>query len=221
MINVPGGVQEPTRREFDRWVIDSYENLRARMFDTVDGIRKLKRERLLSADMFCYLIIKDWHKQVMRLEDIRTQVDWDAYATIESYLESDEWEMSEDDRRQLEIDTQLELLGWFIPEDGQPKSDMGRNLYELINAMAMLYRIVSMQGMGCSPTKIMGALAEWVDTEQDADALRDSYYDVMGLMDLARANHEKMERLADVPQVVQIYRLLELGESNTRESWEG
>ena len=60
-----------TRRKFDAWVIDTYNQLHDTLFD---GDGKFRMNYMLSGEMLCYLLVKPWKKRVMDLEDIRDEV---------------------------------------------------------------------------------------------------------------------------------------------------
>lgn len=69
----------PSKREFESWVVDSYDSLHSELFEN----RKLKPQYLFTNDMYAYLIIKDWKSRIGfgegKDEDLREVLDYETY----------------------------------------------------------------------------------------------------------------------------------------------
>lgn len=89
-----------TRRKFDAWVIDTYNQLHDTLFD---GDGKFRMNYMLSGEMLCYLLVKPWKKRVMDLEDIRDEVSQEQVEDIRDYLDNPT------------MDVQAALVTYFTP----------------------------------------------------------------------------------------------------------
>lgn len=69
----------PTKREFEDWVVESYDLLHSDMF----ADRRLKPQYLFTNDMYAYLILKNWKSRIGfgdgKVEDLREVLDYETY----------------------------------------------------------------------------------------------------------------------------------------------
>lgn len=213
MINVPKGVKEPSNRRFTKTVYDDYQLLSNLLFIEKDGIKSFKRDYLLSPEMFSFLIVREWHRRLEKLEDIRPYVDWDCYQTIETYIgtcleSTDEDYISEPDKSEVAVNTQVNLLGYFIPQDGKPNTDTGRALYLAIVSLSIMFRMSQWKKQGLTDEQISEKLRDWVEVDSDASALRDCYYDAMGLIEESKKDPLLLESIYKMPSIANILRYL-------------
>lgn len=110
-----------TRKDFDSWVIGTYNELHDELFD--EG-RRFKMKYMLSGEMFCYLLVKPWYKRVMNLEDIRQEVDEQQVADVRDYLDNPT------------MDVQAAMVRYFLPtEEDYPAyldSEIGKSMFSLV-----------------------------------------------------------------------------------------
>lgn len=110
-----------TRKDFDSWVIRTYNELHCELFDET---RRFKMNYTLSGEMLCYLLVKPWYKQVMNLEDIRQEVDEQQVADVRDYLDNPT------------MDVQAAMVRYFLPTEGDYSayldSEIGKSLFNLV-----------------------------------------------------------------------------------------
>lgn len=86
----------PTKREFEDWVVTSYDSLHSRIFES----RKLKPQYLFSNKMYAYLILKNWKSRIGfgegKVEDLRQVLDYETYFYLCVFVEHQEEQRNND-----------------------------------------------------------------------------------------------------------------------------
>lgn len=78
------GLDKVTRKEFDSWVIASFQEMCERVFDQNGRFRE---EYLLEPEMFCFVILRGWHAEVMALKDVHDDISALTYHAVRECME--------------------------------------------------------------------------------------------------------------------------------------
>lgn len=183
-----------TRRKFDAWVIDTYNQLHDTLFD---GDGKFRMNYMLSGEMLCYLLVKPWKKRVMDLEDIRDEVSQEQVEDIRDYLDNPT------------MDVQAALVTYFTPTpenyDEFLESELGQALLMVLFKYGFPERMRFIKEK--NPEEAEGAvLQKTFETEfyrvLNAEGFRDLFFDAMDYID--RLNESGEEIPEDMRKLVRL-----------------
>lgn len=164
-----------TRRKFDAWVINTYNQLHDTLFDE-DG--RFRMNYMLSGEMLCYLLVKPWKKRVMDLEDIRAEVPQEQVEDIRDYLDNPT------------MDVQAALVTYFTPAPENYEkfleSELGQALLTVLFKYGFPERMRFIKEK--NPEKIEGAaFQETFETELyrvlNVEGFQDLFYHAMDFID--------------------------------------
>ena len=183
-----------TRRKFDAWVIDTYNQLHDTLFD---GDGKFRMKYMLSGEMLCYLLVKPWKKRVMDLEDIRDEVSQEQVEDIRDYLDNPT------------MDVQAALVTYFTPTpenyDEFLESELGQALLMVLFKYGFPERMRFIKEN--NPEEVEGAvLQKTFETEFYrvfiAEGFQDLFFDAMDYID--RLNESGEEIPEDMRKLVRL-----------------
>ena len=183
-----------TRRKFDAWVIDTYNQLHDTLFD---GDGKFRMNYMLSGEMLCYLLVKPWKKRVMDLEDIRDEVSQEQVEDIRDYLDNPT------------MDVQAALVTYFTPTpenyDEFLESELGQALLMVLFKYGFPERMRFIKEK--NPEEAEGAvLQKTFETEfyrvLKAEGFQDLFFDAMDYID--RLNESGEEIPEDMRKLVRL-----------------
>ena len=183
-----------TRRKFDAWVIDTYNQLHDTLFD---GDGKFRMNYMLSGEMLCYLLVKPWKKRVMDLEDIRDEVSQEQVEDIRDYLDNPT------------MDVQAALVTYFTPTpenyDEFLESELGQALLMVLFKYGFPERMRFIKEK--NPEEAEGAvLQKTFETEfyrvLNAEGFQDLFFDAMDYID--RLNESGEEIPEDMRKLVRL-----------------
>lgn len=183
-----------TRRKFDAWVIDTYNQLHDTLFD---GDGKFRMKYMLSGEMLCYLLVKPWKKRVMDLEDIRDEVSQEQVEDIRDYLDNPT------------MDVQAALVTYFTPTpenyDEFLESELGQALLMVLFKYGFPERMRFIKEN--NPEEVEGAvLQKTFETEfyrvLNAEGFQDLFFDAMDYID--RLNESGEEIPEDMRKLVRL-----------------
>lgn len=183
-----------TRRKFDAWVIDTYNQLHDTLFD---GDGKFRMKYMLSGEMLCYLLVKPWKKRVMDLEDIRDEVFQEQVEDIRDYLDNPT------------MDVQAALVTYFTPTpenyDEFLESELGQALLMVLFKYGFPERMRFIKEK--NPEEVEGAvLQKTFETEfyrvLNAEGFQDLFFDAMDYID--RLNESGEEIPEDMRKLVRL-----------------
>lgn len=183
-----------TRRKFDAWVIDTYNQLHDTLFD---GDGKFRMNYMLSGEMLCYLLVKPWKKRVMDLEDIRDEVSQEQVEDIRDYLDNPT------------MDVQAALVTYFTPTpenyDEFLESELGQALLIVLFKYGFPERMRFIKEK--NPEEAEGAvLQKTFETEfyrvLNAEGFQDLFFDAMDYID--RLNESGEEIPEDMRKLVRL-----------------
>lgn len=183
-----------TRRKFDAWVIDTYNQLHDTLFD---GDGKFRMNYMLSGEMLCYLLVKPWKKRVMDLEDIRDEASQEQVEDIRDYLDNPT------------MDVQAALVTYFTPTpenyDEFLESELGQALLMVLFKYGFPERMRFIKEK--NPEEAEGAvLQKTFETEfyrvLNAEGFQDLFFDAMDYID--RLNESGEEIPEDMRKLVRL-----------------
>lgn len=187
---------DETRRKFDSWIFDTYNELHDKLFDESG---KFRMRYTLSGEMLCYLLIKPWRERVKACEDVRDVIPQELVDDVRDYMANPT------------MDVQAALVTYFTPtpENYEEflKSELGAVLWQVLSKYGFMERLRFIKEK--NPEKMEGdALQETVERELDrlfnVEGFQDLFFHAMDYVDRLNESGE------DIPEEMRkLVRLLE------------